>query len=470
MRILFIYPPWAQIYGRYESARRVHGFDPPLGLCALAAFMKVHGYKAKIIDMDAEGKSIGDIIQEISQYSPDVIGISATSPVFPMAKLTASKIKEKFNIPIIIGGVHVTVVPEEVMREEKSFDYGIIGEGEITLLELVETLAKGDSIDRIKGLIYRNGENVLKTEPRPYIQDLDSLPIPDRTLLNLGRYTFSIPKKGTGRTTLMMTNRGCPFQCVFCSARTMWGTRVRWRSVGKVLQEIEHIVNELQIKYINFADDTLTLNRSRMIEICKGILERNIQFNWEGMTRANTVDEELLKLMKKAGLVRLSFGIESGDPEILRKIKKGVTVEEVKRTYKIAYKLGIETRGSVMIGHPYETKRTAMKTLWFIRNLKECMQAYVNITTPFPGTELYEMVLKGEGGTRLLTKDLSQYKRYGNPVMEVNDLTKKDLIRLQRLGFIMFFLTFRRIIYNLRRAGILAGMKNAAGFIKSIWR
>jgi len=432
--------------------------------------MKVHGYKAKIIDMDTEGKNIDDIIQEISQYSPDVIGISATSPVVPMAKLTASKIKERFNIPVVIGGVHVTVAPEQAMREGKSFDYGIIGEGEITLLELVEALARGDSVNRIKGLIYRDGENVLRTEPRPYIQDLDSLPIPDRTLLNLDRYTFSIPKKGTGRITLMMTNRGCPFQCVFCSARTIWGTRVRWRSVGKVLEEIEHIVNGLHIKYITFADDTLTLKRDRMIEICNGILERNIQFNWEGMTRANTVDEELLKLMKKAGLVRLSFGIESGDPEILRKIKKGVTVEEVKRAYKSAYKLGIETRGSVMIGHPYETKRTVMKTLWFIRNLKECMQAYINITTPFPGTELYEMVLRGEGGTRLLTKDLAQYRRYGNPVMEVNDLTKKDLIKLQRLGFIMFFLTFRRIIYNLRRAGILAGMKNAGGFIKSIWR
>jgi len=470
MRILFIYAPWVQIYGRYEPARRAHGFDPPLGLCALAAFMKVNGCEAKIIDMDAEGKNIGDIIQEINQYSPDVIGISATSPVFPMAKLTASKIKEKFNIPLVIGGVHVTVAPEEAMREGKSFDYGIIGEGEITLLELVEVLARGDSVNRVKGLIYRDGENVLRTEPRPYIQDLDSLPIPDRTLLDLDRYTFSIPKKGIGRITFMMTNRGCPFQCVFCSARTMWGTRVRWRSVEKVLEEIEHIVNELHIKYISFTDDTLTLKRSRMIEICNGILERNIRFNWEGMTRANTVDEELLKLMKKAGLVRLSFGIESGDPEILKKIKKGVTLEEVKRAYKIAYKLGIETRGSVMIGHPYETKRTVMKTLWFIRNLKECMQAYVNITTPFPGTELYEMVLRGDGGTRLLTKDLSQYRRYGNPVMEVNDLTKEDLTRLQRLGFIMFFLTFRRIIYNLKRAGILAGVRNVAGFIKSIWR
>ncbi|MFB0526580.1 MAG: radical SAM protein [bacterium] len=470
MRILFIYPPWSQIYGRYEPALRAHGFVPPLGLCALAAFMKVHGYKAKIIDMAAERRSIGDIIQEISQYSPDVIGISATSPVFQMAKLTASKIKEKFDIPVAIGGVHVTVVPEEVMQEGKSFDYGIIGEGEITLLELVETLARGDSVNGVKGLIYRDGENVLRTEPRPYIQDLDSLPIPDRTLLNLDRYTFSIPKKGVGKITIMMTNRGCPFQCVFCSARTMWGTRVRWRSVEKVLEEIEHIVNELHIRYINFADDTLTLKRDRMIEICNVILERNVQFDWEGMTRANTVDEELLKLMKKAGLVRLSFGIESGDSEILKKIKKGVTLEEVKRAYKIAHKLGIETRGSVMLGHPYETKRTAMKTLWFIRNLKECMQVYINITTPFPGTELYEMVLKGEGGTRLLTKDLSQYRRYDNAVMEVNDLTKEDLTKLQRLGFIMFFLTIRRIIYNLKRAGVLAGVKNVIGFIKSIWR
>ena len=153
----------------------------------------------------------------------------------------------------------------------------------------------------------------------------------------------------------------------------------------------------------------------------------------------------------------------------MKKIKKGIRLKEIKEAYRIARKVGLETRGSVMLGHPFETKKTALETLRFITDLRDCQQAYINIATPYPGTELYDMALKGEGGIRLLTQDFKEYRRYGDAVIEVNDLHKQDLIKLQRKGFLMFYLKPKRIIYNLKRAGIVAGIINAMAFLKSVF-
>lgn len=440
---------------------------PSLGLCSLAAYVKNKGHEAKIVDIEPEGKTLADIIQTIKIYSPGIIAISSTSPVFPMARLLAQTIKENFSIPIVIGGAHPTVVPEQVMIG-RVFDFAIIGEGEETLLELVNNLGDKESHKDIAGLAFRANGNVIINGPRPPLSDLDTLPIPDRRLLDLDNYTFSIPKKGIDRWTLMMTNRGCPFSCIFCAARTIWGAKIRYRSIPRVLDEIKEIVNDLNIKHINISDDTLTLTQERTKELCQAILGEKLEFTWEGMTRANTVDEKLLQLMKKAGLVRLSFGIESGDPEILEKMKKGVSLGDIITAYELTNKLGIETRGSVMIGNAFETKESLKRTLKFIRRLKGCMQMYINIATPYPGTELYHMAKRGEGGITLLTEDLTEFRRYGNAVMQVNDLNRKDLIRWQKIGFWMFYLTPRRIIYNLKRAGLRAAIRNVIGFIRSV--
>ena len=359
------------------------------------------------------------------------------------------------------------MVPEQVMIG-RVFDFAIIGEGEETLLELVNNLGDKESHKDIAGLAFRANGNVIINGPRPPLSDLDTLPIPDRRLLDLDNYTFSIPKKGIDRWTLMMTNRGCPFSCIFCAARTIWGAKIRYRSIPRVLDEIKEIVNDLNIKHINISDDTLTLTQERTKELCQAILGEKLEFTWEGMTRANTVDEKLLQLMKKAGLVRLSFGIESGDPEILEKMKKGVSLGDIITAYELTNKLGIETRGSVMIGNAFETKESLKRTLKFIRRLKGCMQMYINIATPYPGTELYHMAKRGEGGITLLTEDLTEFRRYGNAVMQVNDLNRKDLIRWQKIGFWMFYLTPRRIIYNLKRAGLRAAIRNVIGFIRSV--
>ena len=182
--------------------------------------------------------------------------------------------------------------------------------------------------------------------------------------------------------------------------------------------------------------------------MCKLIRDNNLKITFEGFTRANTVTYDLLKSMKKAGLVRLSFGIESGNQDILKKIKKGITLDEIKKGFYLAKKVGIETKGSAIIGLPYESKRTVRETINFCKSIKECDQLYLNICTPYPGTELMDMVLRGEGGTKLLDYDYSNYQRYGNPVLQVNDLGQKQLISFKKYGLRKFYLSPKRIFYN----------------------
>lgn len=468
MKIVLIHPPWSDLYGKYKAAAKVGNCYPPLGLCYLAAMIKNKGHICRIIDAEFESLSVDEVVRRVLEFSPDLVGITSTTPIFHHAKSLANSIKKSRDIPIVIGGPHVTVMPVETM-ENKEFDYGIYGEGEETFVQLVDALSENRSCDSINGLLYRKDGKIIKTQPRKFIDNLDQLPFPDRTLLKLDKYLWSVPKKGIVKFTTIMTSRGCPFQCIFCSERTMFGTTVRFRTPENVIAEIEHMVKDLGIKHFAFIDDTLTLNRDRVIKICNGIIERNLDVTWEGWTRANTVDEDLLRLMKKAGFVRVSFGIESGNEDILKIIKKGVNLEELKTAYKLAKRVGLETRGSVMIGHPFETEKTLKDTINYIKKLKYCDQIFLNITTPYPGTELYEMALNGTGGLRLLTTDFSEYTRYGNSVIEVNGLNRSDLIRWQKKGFLAFYLKPRRILYNFKRAGLKAGIKNSLAFMKSMW-
>jgi len=234
------------------------------------------------------------------------------------------------------------------------------------------------------------------------------------------------------------------------------------------MNEIEHIVSQCGIRYLFFVDDTMTLDRERISEMCIEIKKRNLKVGWDCTTRANVVSKELLSEMQSAGLKRISFGIESGNQHILDAVKKGTTLEQLKQAYIWCHKLSLETRGSVMIGNPFETKETIKQTSDFIRSLK-CYQVYINIAMPYPGSELFEMAKDGVGGLKLLTDDWREYRRYGNSVMEMNGLTVKDLISAQRKMYLRFYIRPSIILYNLRRAGLKAAIINIWAFIRSLF-
>jgi radical SAM superfamily enzyme YgiQ (UPF0313 family) len=397
------------------------------------------------------------------------VGITAPTTVFHNAKSIAQSIKRQRDIPIVIGGPHITLLREKAMLDCLYFDYGVCGEGEETFKELIEALEGHTPVENIQGLIYRKDSEPVANPPRAFITQLDDLPLPDFSALRVEHYSSHIPGKGIVPFLPVATSRGCPYGCIYCSAEGIFGRKVRFRSVENVLDEFEYIANELHVSHLAFVDETLTLNKDRFLQLCNGMEKRGLKLTLEGWTRAETLDDEILAAMKKAGFTSLSLGIESGDPEILKVIRTGSKLPEIVKAFDMAKRAGLETKGFVMIGHPYETRHTVENTFKFIRSLKSCDEMYINITTPFPGTKLYDMAVKGEGGMKLLTENYAEYRKYGNAVITVNDLSREDLIRLQKKGFLLFYLHPKRIWHRLKRAGIKSAFISGIAFLKGVF-
>lgn len=467
MKVLLIHPPAMDIYGRFKPAARLAAQPQmPLGILSIGAVLERAGHRVAILDGDVDRMGPIELGEHVAAERPDVVGVSATTPVYAMANRVLLEIKRKHPGAVtVLGGFHLTALPEATMAESPA-DLGVCGEGEETIVELVSALEQGRPVGKIAGLLYRENGQVRVAPPRPQIADLDSLPLPARHLLRHDRYLWSVPGKGLVPVTTIMTQRGCPFQCVFCGVKTMF-PRVRYRSVGRVVDELEQIDRGLGIHHVQFSDDTLTLHAEKTTVMCREIRRRKLDITWEGYTRADRINKELLRTMKDAGLVRLSFGVESGDQRILEAIKKGTTLEQYRRAYEWCRELGLETRCSVMLGHPFETAGTIKKTVDFICSLP-IDQAYINIATPYPGTGLLEMARRGYGGLRLLTEDWAEYRRYGNAVMEMNGLSRRDLVHLQRAAYLRFYLRPRVAWRNVKRAGLRAAAVNMAAFASSL--
>jgi anaerobic magnesium-protoporphyrin IX monomethyl ester cyclase len=467
MKVLLIHPPAMDIYGRFKPAARLAAQPQmPLGILYIGAVLEEAGHQVSILDGDVDQMGPAELGEYVAEKGPDVVGVSATTPVYAMANRLLKEIKLKCPSAItILGGFHLTALPEATMAESPT-DLGIYGEGEETIVELVRALEQGRPAHNISGLLYREDSRLRITPPRPQIESLDRLPLPARHLLRHDRYLWSVPGKGLVPVTTIMTQRGCPFQCVFCGVKTMF-PRVQYRAVERVVDELEQIDRELGIHHVQFSDDTLTLQTEKTVAMCQEIRRRKLDLTWEGYTRADRISKDLLRTMKNAGLVRLSFGVESGDQRILEAVKKGTTLEQYRQAYEWCRELSLETRCSVMLGHPFETAETVKKTIDFVCSLP-IDQAYINIATPYPGTALLEMARQGYGGLRLLTEDWAEYRRYGNAVMEMNDLSRRDLIRLQRAAYFRFYLRPQIAWRNIKRAGLRAAVLNMAGFASSL--
>lgn len=442
MKISLLYPLWTEEYGQISYFAKKAGKWPPLNLAYLAAIAEKKGHEVNIIDGEAESLSIEQIVNQTKEFSPDLIGITGTTPFYHISVDLARELKKQIpEVPIAIGGPHATVLKEEVF--ENCFDFAFIGEAEKSWDTFLDIYEKGQNISQVGGILYRDNKEVKFTGPAEPIGDINDIPIPSRHLLKLENYNLGT-LQGTKRFTSIMTVRGCPFKCIFCSTK-VFGKDTRRRSPEKVIQEIKECKENYKIEHFMFLDDTLTLNRQHILDICDLLIKENLGITWEGSTRANLVDEELIKKMAKSGLIRLSFGLESVDENIRRIMKKNVPLESYIMANRLTNKYGIETLNSCMIGLPGETEETIKKTLRFLRESKEIKQANISIAVPYPGTELYEMAKKGEHKLRLVTDDFSNFRRYNVAVMQVGDLSPQDLIDIQNEAFasIYIFATWR---------------------------
>ena len=421
---------------------------PPLNLTYIAAVAEKE-HEVKIVDCEAEDISAEKLLEIIGEYQPHLIGTTSTTPTFHYTVEYAKKIKENFNTPIAIGGSHITVLKERVF--EDCFDYGFLGEAE----ESWRLFLENKDIFRVKRAIYNEVPI-----------DIDSVPFPALHLLKMDRYKLGT-MRGIKKVAPVMMSRGCPFKCIFCTT-DVFGKKVRRRNLDLVMKEITHSIEKFGTEHLFFFDDTLTLDRDYILRLCDRLKKLNITF--EGSTRANLVDEGIISAMADAGLIRLSFGLESVNPNIRKIIRKEVPLESYAIANRLTNKYNIETLNSCMIGLPGETIDTIRETLSFLRKAKEVKQANLAIAVPYPGTELYDMAVRGDYRLNLLTHDFSKFWRYNSAVMNVGDFTPKDLIRLQNDAFVSIYIAPWRWLPMIRKQGMFGAVLTFFRLLKSLKR
>lgn len=386
-KILLINPPTHNmISGSTPSVvDEERGITPPLGLLYIAAYLEKHtDHEIKIIDADLEDLTHNELFQKIKAFSPDITGLTATTHTLVDVLIAAESVKKADgNTKVVIGGPHVFLYPKETVAFP-FVDFAVIGEGEVTFRELVDGIAGNRDLSAIKGLAYKNGPGVVITEKRELIEDLDEIPFPARHLTPYEKYTTILAKRKT--ITTMFTSRGCPYQCAFCN-RPHLGKRFRYRSAKNVVDEMQRC-HDMGIHEILIYDDTFTVNKNRVIDICDEILKRRLEIGWDIRTRVDNVDENIIKKVKSAGCERIHFGVESGVEKVLKTLNKGITIEQVKNAFEWSKKHRLETLAYFMIGNPGETRADILKTFAFMNSLSP---DYVHLTIlrPYPGTQIY---------------------------------------------------------------------------------
>ena len=455
MKILYLYPKWTGDYSGVDGyfAKRSGGTYPPLNLALLAAISEKLGHQSEIIDAEALKMSAKALVSQAIQRNADVIVLTGMSPFFHLSVEVATLLKDAGSTAqICIGGQHITIVEEKGF--ESVFDFGFVGEGDEGWPIFLETLEGSSDFANVPGLMYRLGQEVRKNPRNNANRNLDIYPWPARHLLPMDTYRLGT-LRGRLPFTTIQTVRGCPWKCIFCASDQLETTRISKRSISSVIAEIEHVIAEWGVRHFMIVDDVLTLHRKRTVEFCNEIIGRGLEITFEGSTRANMVDDDLLDLMKNAGLIRLSFGLETVDEEMRKTMNKKVPLEAYREANRLCNKHGIEGLNSVMIGLPGETRENVRKTLRFLRQAKDVKQANFAIATPYPGTAFYDMAVGSTEGVDLLIDDFSKYKRYGQAVTRIGSLSPEDLVELQNEGFVSVYSAFWRWIPVLKKNGII---------------
>ncbi|MCB9478041.1 MAG: radical SAM protein [Deltaproteobacteria bacterium] len=465
MNVLLLAPPWGEIYGRFRSVTRSLNLNPPLNLAYLAAALKDAGHNPFICDLEFEPRRIDVLKKLIHDHQPDLVGLTVTTPMMPIIVRLAAAIKS-LGVPVVIGGPHVSLVRGEALEQCPQADFGVLGEAEENFARIVSALGRGESLEGLSGALLRevpdNGATL------PLAPDLDALPEPYYPGIDFRNYPWSVKGKGQVPTRTIMTSRGCPFQCVFCGIENLTGRGVRFRTEAMVVDEMERAVRESPVRHFVFVDDLLTLRRKRIMALCEELAKRDLPITWEGDTRADSVDEELLSAMSRAGCTRVNFGIESGDQEILDGLRKKLKLPKVVEAFRMAKKFGLDTRGTAMIGNPGDTRETIDATIRFMGGLKNLDQPYLSIAQPYPGTELRRIALSGESNLRVVDGQLDRMRRYGGAVMYVGDISPEELVKLQRRALLRMYLRPRRIWYNLMRSSLRSGVSMAIAFAAGV--
>ena len=439
MKFLLINPPSENVLASIMPKELEEDLDflPPLGLMQIAAYVEREtNHQVEILDCQVDRLKYKGLEEEIKKRNPDVIGITAMTFTIIDVIGVLKKIKSiNPNIKTILGGSHIIIYPKETINIPE-VDFLIMGEGETVIKPLLDNINNPEKLKEIKGLVFRYNDEIINTGRADLIENLDELPMPARHLTPYKKY-FSIvsPKRPV---TTMFTSRGCPYKCLFCD-RPHLGKNFRARSAENVVAEME-VCEKMGIQEIFIYDDTFAVDRQRVLDICTEINKRGLTIAWDIRTRVNTVDEKILKALKKANCQRIHYGVEAGTQKILNVLRKGITLDQIKEAFKITKKIGIQTVAYFMIGSPTETKDDILETIKLIKKLRPDY-AQIAITTPFPATDLYKLAQEQGVIDNDPWKNFAQNPKtdFLPPIWE-KELSREELFKLLKMAYRSFYL------------------------------
>lgn len=425
-----------------------HYVVPPVGLGYLATALRKSGFEVGILDGIKEKLNLEKLDKRVRELKPDVVGIQVFSCDAHTVKEYVSKIREvDRNILVVVGGAHVSGVGKEVFDYFGGIHFAIAGEGETAFPMLLKKVIAGEKdLEKVPGLIYKKGDRIIANAPK-FEEDLDALGFPAWDLMDPRTY----PQAPQGAffknwpTAPILTSRGCPYRCTYCAGHLTTGYNIRFRSIEKVLEEIEMLYRDYGVREIHIIDDNFTFKRERAIKFCNRILERGIKISlaFPNGVRLDTLDEELLRLLKKAGCYSITLGIESGSQRILNDMKKSLKLEMIEEKVALINKVGIDIMAFFIVGYPTETRETILETIEFAKRLK-IKRAHFSTFLPLPNTEASKMLLR-DGVLKEINYDTLFYTKAPLPP---KGMTSEELKALQRKAFFEFYM----------RPGIMAGM------------
>ena len=431
-----------------------------LGLGYLAATLENRGDIVKVLDVGVAGGSERNLLQNIESFNPEVVGITAQTASYSKA-LRISRLVKKWNpvCPVIFGGPHASILTEETLREP-SVDIVVRGEGDITIIELMDGLEAGGTLANIKGVSFRENGTILHNEYQEFIKDMDSLPFPAWHLFDMDRYLARM--KGR-KVAPVLSSRGCPYGCIFCYRGPAAGKTFRARSPEKIIEEIKLLNGRYGIGDILFVDDIFTLNQKRAERVCDLIIESGLDISWRCQTRADCLNIDLLRKMKDSNCIDISMGIESGNEQILAATGKKITKEKVREAFRLIKEVGISTSSSFIIGLPGDTVETVKETINFAKELNP-NYAIFYAAIPYPGTELANQVVELGGKLpdswddyRLMSSDRASWKMLAE--LKTSYLTEKELKHLLKTAQFEF-----------QMGRLLAGGEARETGIRNIWQ
>lgn len=436
MKIMLVVPP-NSLEERYGKLKNVGALYPSMGLAAIGAVAEERGHEVKILDCEAFGYSYAELENKIKDYRPQIVGMQTYCNTINRCRQIAEQIKTNIapDIKIVLGGVQATLFPEEY-AQDKNIDFIVKGEGELVFENLLKAIENNGDFASVKGLVWKINGRIINNENESLVENLDELPFPSRHLFQPDKYYPSAQIRGK-RTFHIITSRGCPFRCGFCSCHKTFGRTYRFMSAARVIREIKYLVEEYRADSLHFYDDTLTIHKGRIMELCELMIKNKLTLPWACFTRVDKVDRELLQAMKRSGCYQIFYGVESGTQRLLDIIDKDITLEQIKNAVQITKEEGIEALGSFIIGLPTETPEESERTIRFAIEL-DMDFAHCEIFTPHPGTQIFEIALKYG---KLTTTDWNKFSTWSEePVYMPDGRTPDELKKARDKFYIKFYL------------------------------